>query len=109
VGNEFAAQFPLPAPAVQALMAVEENNNNAAPNTTMMLAVAPMVIDNNDALEHYQQRSSYAEGRRAKQRRSRNHGRGCSLLPQLRRCIILSMAERLPLMMGSLKMTIMPM
>jgi hypothetical protein len=39
VGNEFAAQFPLPATAVQAPMAVEENNNNnnAEPNTTMML------------------------------------------------------------------------
>jgi len=49
VGNEFAAQFPLPAPAVQSPMAVEENNNNAAAEHND--AVAPMVIDNNDALE----------------------------------------------------------
>jgi len=52
VGNEFAAQFPLPAPAVQSPMAVEENNNNAAAeHNDDAVAVAPMVIDNNDALE----------------------------------------------------------
>jgi hypothetical protein len=54
VGNEFAAQFPLPAPAVQAPMAVEGNNNNnnaAAEHNDDAVGVAPMVIDNNDALE----------------------------------------------------------
>ena len=52
VGNEFAAQFPLPAPAVQSPMAVEENNNNAAAeHNDDAVAVAPIVIDNNDALE----------------------------------------------------------
>jgi hypothetical protein len=50
--NEFAAQFPLPALAVQAPMAVEENNNNAAAeHNDDAVAVAPIVIENNDALE----------------------------------------------------------
>ena len=52
-GDEFAAQFPEPAPAVQAPMAVEENNNNAGEEEHNYDdgAAAPMDVDNDDARE----------------------------------------------------------
>eukprot|EP00984_Skeletonema_dohrnii_P026332 scaffold15683_cov71-Skeletonema_dohrnii-CCMP3373.AAC.3 len=52
-GDEFAAQFPEAAPAVQGPMAVEENNNNAGKeeHNDDDGAAAPMDVDNDDARE----------------------------------------------------------
>ena len=52
-GDAFAAQFPEPAPAVQAPMAVVENNTNAGEeeHNDDDGAAAPMEVDNGDARE----------------------------------------------------------